>query len=130
MRVSGKLVKKMVEHAREKAEEEVCGIILGKNNRALMIMRATNTSENPEYTYSMSVRDIIRAYDTAQELAYEIIGFYHSHPCGSPVPSGIDIARATWDGAYYVILNLKGDIKAWNWQGDKKKFSEEKLIIE
>ncbi len=130
MRVSGKLVKKMVEHAREKAEEEVCGIILGKNNRALMIMRATNTSENPEYTYSMSVRDIIRAYDTAQELAYVIIGFYHSHPCGSPVPSGIDIARATWDGAYYVILNLEGDIKAWNWQGDKKKFSEEKLIIE
>ncbi len=130
MRITVELLKKMVDHAREEAPREACGIILGMEDRALKVLRAKNASETPEYTYSIDAEELLKSFEIAEKLGYEIIGFYHSHPHGSPVPSGIDLARAAWDRAYYVILNIKGEVRAWRWHEDKKNFIEESLVVE
>jgi proteasome lid subunit RPN8/RPN11 len=40
--------------------------------------------------------------------AISIIGVYHSHPLGDPVPSPTDIAEAMYPDWIYVIVGLKG----------------------
>ena len=51
-----------------------------------------------------------------ENARHELVGFYHSHPKGKPIPSQEDISDAYWPDAIYVIAGLKRNnpsLAAW-----------------
>jgi proteasome lid subunit RPN8/RPN11 len=54
--------------------------------------------------YRMDPAEQLQAFLMIGELDLELLGIYHSHPCGPPTPSETDIAEAAYPDAVYVIL--------------------------
>jgi proteasome lid subunit RPN8/RPN11 len=105
----------IVAHAREEAPNECCGIIAGKDGRALKLYRARNAERSP-YRFDIDSRDLYRIHSEVESLGWEFVAIYHSHPGGEAYPSPADLAMARtagpgeavdlWPGAVYLIVSL------------------------
>ncbi|NOZ58342.1 MAG: M67 family metallopeptidase [Euryarchaeota archaeon] len=128
-----KLLEEMLEHARRCAPQEACGVIAGERRGGRGIARAVyrcrNVSSMPEVRYTIAPEDLVRALDDVEKKGMEVLGFYHSHPHGGVLPSAIDSARASWHGASYVIVNLRGEAAAWLWDEEAGRFRRERLLV-
>jgi len=116
----------ILDHAREAAPEEACGILAGErddgDSRVTEIYRTENVAETPEVTYLIDPEEQYDVMSRIEEAGDDVLGFYHSHPAGPSGPSRTDANRATWDGYYYVIASLDGEtpvLDGWIWTGDR-----------
>ena len=87
----------IVAHAREEAPNECCGILAGKNGRALKLYRAVNAERSP-YRYDIDAQDLYRIHSEAQAEGWEFVAIYHSHPDAEAYPSATDVAMSRWPG--------------------------------
>ncbi len=81
--------------------------------------------------FMLDPRTHIRLQREARERGLSIVGFYHSHPTGSPQPSAFD-AEMAWPEQSYLIVALEGDeprLKSWRFDENEKRFAEELLEI-
>ncbi len=117
--------------SRKRLPEEACGVVAGRRSGrvklALLALPCKNVSPVPEAEYEISPRELLEVAELIEEEGLEILGFYHSHPGGSPVPSAIDESRAVWEGASYLIASAEGSLASWLWDG--KKFIREECIV-
>lgn len=114
-------------HADAGGENEVCGILAGERTgddgedaRVEAVHRATNVAETPETRYLIDPEQQLRLIEGIEAAGREVIGFYHSHPRGPPVPSETDAERATWPGYSYAIC-VPGEhpyLGSWRWTGE------------
>jgi proteasome lid subunit RPN8/RPN11 len=103
----------IIAHAREEAPNECCGIVAGKDGRALRLYRARNSEQSP-YRYNIASDDLYRIHSEVEALDWEFVAIYHSHPQGEAFPSPTDVAMAyaggdkaveLWPGAVYIIVS-------------------------
>ena len=87
----------IVVHAREEAPNECCGVLAGKDGRALRLYRAVNAEQSP-YRYNIDAQDLYRIHSEAQANGWEFVAIYHSHPKSEAYPSATDVALARWPG--------------------------------
>ena len=131
--LSRKLLEQILSHARRSAPLEACGVIAGeaKGERKLAraVYRCRNAAENPVVEYTIAPEDLVRALSDIERRGLELLGFYHSHPGGGVSPSGIDLAKASWDGASYVIVNLRGEVASWVWEEEAGRFRREEVEV-
>ena len=99
-------IAEMVAHARQEAPNECCGIIAGKNGRAVKLFRAANAEASP-YRYNVDPKDLFRIYRECEEKGWEFLAIYHSHTASEAYPSPTDVRLATWPEAYYVLVSLQ-----------------------
>ena len=68
----------------------------------------------------------------ARQNGLEVVGFYHSHPDHPAVPSGYDLDHA-WPLYSYIVVAVKvgraGDIRSWEMEPDRSKFTEEEILV-
>jgi proteasome lid subunit RPN8/RPN11 len=127
LRVTAAARDAIVAHAREGAPEEVCGVLGGEDAadgdaRVTAVERVANVASEPRNRYELDAEEQMAALDAVEGAGLSIVGFYHSHPRGPPVPSAVDRAAATWPGHVYLIVSLAGDeptVGAWRWTGDR-----------
>ncbi len=129
-----KIFNELVEHVKSEEPYEACGILVGKRIRdkryVKKIYKARNVSENPMISYKIDLETLRRAIVESEKEGYEIIGFYHSHPPKLKKPSLIDVSKASWHGASYVIVTMyEYEITSWIWDEERKRFYEEEVII-
>lgn len=109
--------RQMVDHAQSAYPQEACGMIGGVDNQALTIVPLDNISPLPEQHYHMDDAGLTRTLFDLQNRGWSLIGFYHSHPQGDPIPSTTDIQQATYPNTPYVIIGLRQrhdpSIAAW-----------------
>lgn len=123
----------IVDHAREGAPAEVCGVLGGSHgdaeSAATTSERAENVAANPRTRYELAPAEQLRLMDGIEEQGDDVVGFYHSHPAGPPGPSETDAAQATWEGYSYVIVDLSGEpsVGSWRWTGER--FAEERVEV-
>ncbi len=99
-------------HIRANENIEACGLLLGKDGIVTEVVIAENQAKKPERQYIISPALI------SQHLP-EIIGIYHSHPGGNPLPSEADKSQAWVGGTIYLIVGTKnGIIRYAAWQFD------------
>ncbi len=99
----------MYAHAREVRPEECCGLLGGREGEARNVYRLRNVSEEPEKSYSASIKDLIDAQKLMRTRGEELLGIYHSHPNSSePEPSETDVRLAYHPSAIYFIIGLSG----------------------
>jgi [CysO sulfur-carrier protein]-S-L-cysteine hydrolase len=115
MRIPREMYEQMIEHAREEAPNECCGMIATRDGQAINVYRATNAAASPlryEIDGAEQYRIQMQIYDSDLELG----AIYHSHTRTEAVPSQTDINLAFYPDALYVIVGLAAgepDVRAF-----------------
>lgn len=109
----------MIDHARESAPAECCGLIGGTSEaKAATLYRLRNVTAEPEVRYEAAPEDLFNAQRQMRERGEELLAIYHSHPRAvDPCPSETDVNLAYYPSATYLIIGLAGTgpiVKAFN----------------
>ncbi len=101
----------LVEHARDEAPNEACGLIAFREGVAERYLPGDNRLESP-YRFELRPRDPADFF--LEDEGYEL-AIFHSHPESEARPSRTDIENiGLWEGRPYVILGLaSGELAAW-----------------
>lgn len=103
------VVSDMLAHAREEAPRECCGLLVGRETSIVRSVRARNIHAKAT-RYLIDPEDHFAAIRSARAERLDVVGAYHSHPSGTPVPSATDIAEADSGRDFlYLIVSLIGD---------------------
>jgi proteasome lid subunit RPN8/RPN11 len=106
MRIPHSIYDEMLDHAREEAPNECCGILGGKDGEATTLYRATNAEQSP-LRYTLDPNDLFRiTFRQIPENDEEMLAIYHSHTASPAYPSQTDINLATYPDSVYLILSL------------------------
>ena len=115
MRISRELYEEIVDHARQEAPNECCGMVSARDGTAVKVYRATNAAASPlrsEIDGAEQYRIQMEIYDAGLDLG----AIYHSHTRTEPYPSQTDINLAFYPDATYVIVGLAAsepDVRAF-----------------
>ncbi len=128
---------KILDHAREGYPHEVCGMLAGKLGDEVEVVRSfpiTNVHGNPRTEYELDPQEHLETMlHIEDELALDIVGYYHSHPTGAAELSSTDRAKATMPGAVYYLVWWPGQQKegagAWTWNAEEREFVPEPLTV-
>jgi proteasome lid subunit RPN8/RPN11 len=97
----------MARHAVAAYPEECCGILVGRWEESWHVERAVpaeNIAEGDRRRrYQMDWETLFRVTREVRRGQAEMIGFYHSHPNATSVPSATDVADA-WRNVVYAII--------------------------
>jgi proteasome lid subunit RPN8/RPN11 len=115
--VPDEIREQLVEHAREEAPNEACGLVAFLGGVAERYLPGENTLASP-YRFELRPRDPADFFleDEGFELAV-----FHSHPETAPRPSRTDIENiGLWEGRPYLILGLaSGELAGWRIEDGK-----------
>ena len=98
----------MIAHAREARPAECCGILVGDAATILEAVPARNLADGPT-RFLIDPKDHLDARRSARARGLEVVGFYHSHPNTAPTPSATDIAEASYQNHFYLIVSLAAE---------------------
>lgn len=102
----------IADDAAQRAPRECCGILLGKGGSIEEARPCRNVHETPERRFEIDPVELVRAHREAREGGPEVIGYYHSHPGGSALPSATDRDLAPGDGRIWAIATA-GCVTLW-----------------
>ena len=92
----------MLADVNERAMEEACGLVGGKDQTSTAVFPVINILHSPT-RYRMDPEEQLRVFNQLDENQWELLAIYHSHPNGPPGPSPIDVAEAMYPGVIYLI---------------------------
>ncbi|WP_074206396.1 Mov34/MPN/PAD-1 family protein [Parasphingorhabdus marina] len=110
--ISSKLMMEMQAMARSASPEEICGLLLGRNNRVDSIRAAKNVAVDRQRHFEIDPAMLITAERDMRNGGMPIVGYYHSHPGNKVEPSPTDAVSAAPDGRIWLIINGT-DAAAW-----------------
>lgn len=126
-------VEQLVAQAKLDSPNETCGLIGGKDGRALQIYPLKNADENPRVRYLADPLELLHAIRDVEEAHdWEVVSIYHSHPASPGYPSPTDVARAFYPEAIYILISLMnpGLAQVRGFRIDDGKVTEITLEIE
>lgn len=92
----------MKDEAAANFPEEACGLVAGIRDEVSGIFPIENILHSP-VQYKMNPNEQIRTMLQLEKMGSELLGIYHSHPTGPPLPSNTDILEASYPDAIYFI---------------------------
>ncbi|MEE4199781.1 M67 family metallopeptidase [Erythrobacter sp.] len=103
----------VMEAASDRAHpKEACGLLLGHGRSILQAVPTRNVHPQPESRFEVDPQALIDAHRAARGDGPQVLGYFHSHPSGEPVPSAIDAAMSAADGSVWAILG-EGQLRFW-----------------
>jgi proteasome lid subunit RPN8/RPN11 len=96
----------MIDHAREEAPEEACGILAGQEGRVSQLYRARNADHSPT-SYRLDPEEQYHIFEDMEVRGWELVGIYHSHPSSAAIPSDVDQKQARYPESSYVLVSLE-----------------------
>ncbi|MFL5907305.1 MAG: Mov34/MPN/PAD-1 family protein [Solirubrobacterales bacterium] len=105
MRIPKRIHEELLEHARDEAPNECCGLIGGTAEEARTVYRARNAEASP-LRYNLDPQDQFRIMSEMEERGEELSAIYHSHTASPAYPSQTDINLAAYPDALYLIVSL------------------------
>ncbi len=103
--ISRRALDAVIAHARAEAPRECCGILVGRGSSISEAVAARNLATEAT-RFLVDPQDHINVMRAARGRDLQILGFYHSHPHTSPVPSPTDRAEASYPDHLYLIVSL------------------------
>jgi len=110
----------LLEEARRTAPFECCGLLLGQGGRIDQAQPTANISPAPAVRFEIDPTSLFAAHRAARDGGPQVLGYFHSHPTGHPVPSATDCEHSTGDLRVWAIV--ASDEVAF-WQDSEKGFS-------
>jgi desampylase len=112
LRISSELHDQLLDAANASPDYEICGLLIG-NGQVDRICPTRNVAPDPERSFEIDPEQLFAAIRAERTGDSKLIGYYHSHPQGPPLPSGRDQAQASPDGRIWVIIG-DGRVTAWS----------------
>jgi proteasome lid subunit RPN8/RPN11 len=131
LNIPSSIIQNMIEHARELAPHECCGILSGKEDTVAECYRITNIlatmseqeltrfdgaklsdlqrlspEERADIAFQMDAREMGMAQRDIRSKGFDLLGFYHSHTFSPARPSQTDITIAMEFESYRAKLNF------------------------
>ncbi|MEO6718332.1 MAG: M67 family metallopeptidase [Novosphingobium sp.] len=91
---------------------ECCGLLLGRDGKIGTVLPAANVAPDPARHFEIDPAALLAAHRSARRGGPELLGYYHSHPAGHPVPSATDCEHASGDRRIWAII-ANGDVAFW-----------------
>ena len=85
--------------------EEICGIVRGRDGKALELYAARNEAENRSINYLVDPQVLMKQFQF-EDQGDEMIAIYHSHPASEAYPSATDAWTAQYPDAVFLICSL------------------------
>ena len=109
IRIPKSIYEDIVEHARNEAPLECCGILAGKDGTVQRAFELRNEEQSP-VRYLMSPQEQLKVFEEMEKEKMEMVGIYHSHTHTDPYPSETDIQMAFYPEVLTVIVSLKEEV--------------------
>lgn len=93
--------------ALDDAPHETCGILGGVGQRVMQVVPLKNTADDPAHHYRLDDAAFVKAVFEFEHVGLALVGIYHSHPTGDPIPSQTDIRQANYPNTAYLIVGLR-----------------------
>lgn len=106
MQLTPEQLEQLIAQARADAPLETCGLIGGKDDKALRIFPLKNVDEQPRIRYLGEPQQQLQALREIDDNGWDVLAIYHSHPATQPYPSETDIGRAFYPEAIYLLISL------------------------
>jgi desampylase len=110
--ISSGLVERIVELAAAEPMREVCGLLLGGDDRIDAIVPAANVAVDPARAFEVDPAIQFSAIRVARAGGPAAVGCYHSHPSGSTAPSDCDRTMIGRVGELWLITDAVS-VRAW-----------------
>ena len=126
------LVNKMLAHAQQHDDVEVCGLIGNDKQDHKSYYPIDNVSNNPNCQFLMDAPQQINAMKKMRERGQELFAIVHSHPTSNAMPSQQDIDESSYKDVLYIIisLNTKGVLEMRAYTQKPDSMQEIELILE
>lgn len=126
------LVNKMLAHAQQNPNIEVCGLIGNNASAEKNYYTINNVSNNPSCRFLMDAPQQINAMKQMREKKQTLFAIVHSHPTSDARPSQLDIKDNAYRDAFYIIisLNTKGVLEMRAYVQQQDSMQEVDLILE
>lgn len=114
MRIRKAALDEINRHAEEGYPLEICGMMIGplKEKVVTDVRRVPNVTKGDAATrYFMDPHTMRQVYDEVDEIGYDVIGFYHSHPDHGAYFSKTDEADAIMSAVYMVVACNQGRVE-------------------
>ncbi len=125
------IYEQMIQEAVSSFPSECCGILAGKNKSATKIYPVKNIDSSPQSCYLMEPNIQFRILKTLDQISFEMVAIYHSHPNDECYPSAKDIELANYNDTLYIIISLADfeypEVKAFEIKDGNVK--EEKIKV-
>jgi proteasome lid subunit RPN8/RPN11 len=119
-------------HASATLPAECCGALIGRVEDGRIEVRAMIPLPNEDPRpgrYRIEAPVVQRLERQAAEAGVDLVGFYHSHPDGSAIPSAIDLELACPGYACVIVEPAHGEVRAWRLADDRTRFTELPLCL-
>ena len=112
LEVTSGVIATLLADAVRTAPDECCGLLLGSAGRVEEAHPAVNVAPDPARHFEIDPAALFAAHRASRAGGLQLIGYYHSHPAGHPVPSATDCAHASGDSRIWAII-AGGSIGFW-----------------
>ncbi len=125
-----KIVKEMIDHAREESPLEACGILAGGEGRAEKYYPMSNADKSGT-TFFMEPSEQLAVMKEIRELDLEMVAIFHSHPATPAYPSARDVELAFYPEVSYAIVSPRDSEKPEirSFRIDEGEIREEEVIV-
>jgi [CysO sulfur-carrier protein]-S-L-cysteine hydrolase len=106
VKVRKAILQEIIEHTRQEAPLECCGLLTGEGDVINRIRKMSNVLQSP-VRFSMDPQALFRFFKDLRSLPQKHLGIYHSHPVSEAYPSAIDIEQAFYPDCAYLIASLR-----------------------
>ena len=106
--ISSAVLHRIVGEADAFPAHEVCGLLFGTGARIDRALSCRNVASDPASAFEIDPAQLIAAHRAARAGGPRIVGCYHSHPGGPPLPSARAGAAAAPDGSIWLIVAGRG----------------------
>jgi len=109
--ISSGLLDRIFAHVAAEPGREVCGLLFGEERHIQDALPAANVAPDPARHFEVDPQTLFTAIRAERAGGARIVGHYHSHPSGDPLPSARDAADAE-PGRLWLILG-GGEARLW-----------------
>ena len=110
------------DEATRAAPAEACGLLLGRpgggGEHVVAAVACANVAADPLRHFELDPAALIAAHRAARAGGPPVLGYFHSHPTGHPLPSATDCAHAGGDGRVWAIVTGDAATGAIGWFRD------------
>lgn len=128
---------RIIAHLQGCFPEEGCGLIVGRETGdgwlVTEVVPSPNKAEARDRTFEIDPGLRLRTQRTARQRGDAVLGHYHSHPYGDPVPSETDMRRAADEPELlWVVVGMRwgGTQGLAAWQRDVGSVTMKRVMVD
>lgn len=135
--INDQIIGAITAHAERDYPHECGGMLIGKFEDGKKTVFETFPLENAREEADRRDRililpkDVLRAEQYAREKKLDVVGYYHSHPDDTSIPSQYDLDHALPVWSYVIASVISGkvrDLRSWEMENDRTRFNSELIV--